>query len=93
MSQIRAVVVDPDAPNRLALADVEEPSPTPSETLVRVSASRSTGARCAGQRRASRGFGLAGIWQAPSNAPPLTARARRKTRGSSAFYPPVRGPN
>jgi NADPH:quinone reductase-like Zn-dependent oxidoreductase len=38
MNGIRAVVVDPDAPNRLALADVEEPSPSPSETLVRVSA-------------------------------------------------------
>jgi hypothetical protein len=25
MSKIRAVVVDPDAPNRLALADVERP--------------------------------------------------------------------
>ena len=37
-SVIRAVVVDPDAPNRLALADVEEPSPTPSEVLVRVAA-------------------------------------------------------
>ena len=36
MSGIRAVVVDPDAPNRLALARAEEPSPTPSETLVRV---------------------------------------------------------
>ena len=38
MSGMRAVIVDPDAPNRLALADVEEPSPTPSEVLVRVSA-------------------------------------------------------
>src|ERR687893_1271499 len=38
MSGIKAVVVDPDAPNRLALADVEEPSPTPSEALVRVAA-------------------------------------------------------
>ncbi len=38
MSTIKAVVVDPDAPNRLALADVEEPSPTPSEALVRVAA-------------------------------------------------------
>ena len=38
MSVIRAVVVDPDAPNRFALADVEEPSPTPSEVLVRVAA-------------------------------------------------------
>jgi len=38
MSGIRAVVVDPDAPNRLALARVEEPSPTPSEVLVRVEA-------------------------------------------------------
>ena len=38
MSEIKAVVVDPDAPNRLALAQVEEPSPTPSEALVRVAA-------------------------------------------------------
>ena len=38
MSKIKAVVVDPGAPNRLALADVEEPSPTPSEALVRVAA-------------------------------------------------------
>jgi NADPH2:quinone reductase len=38
MSGIRAVVVDPEAPNRLALADVGEPSPTPSEALVRVAA-------------------------------------------------------
>jgi NADPH:quinone reductase len=38
MSGIRAVVVDPDAPNRLALADVEGPTPTPSEVVVRVAA-------------------------------------------------------
>ena len=38
MSGIRAVVVDPDAPHRLALARVEEPSPTPSQILVRVAA-------------------------------------------------------
>ena len=38
MSGIRAIVIDPDAPNRLALADVEEPSQTPSETLARGSA-------------------------------------------------------
>ena len=36
MSGIRTVVVDPEAPNRLVLADVEEPSPTPSEVLVHV---------------------------------------------------------
>ena len=28
MGEIKAVVVDPDAPNRLALAAVEEPSPS-----------------------------------------------------------------
>jgi NADPH2:quinone reductase len=33
---MRAVVVDPGSPARLALAKVEEPSPTPSEVLVRV---------------------------------------------------------
>src|SRR5215210_7533649 len=38
MNGIRAVVVDPGAKDRLALARVEEPSPTPAETLVRVAA-------------------------------------------------------
>jgi NADPH2:quinone reductase len=35
---MRAVVVDPGAPARVALAEVGEPSPTPSEVLVRVEA-------------------------------------------------------
>jgi NADPH:quinone reductase-like Zn-dependent oxidoreductase len=35
---IRAVVVDPQAPGRLNLADVEEPRPLPSEAVVRVAA-------------------------------------------------------
>lgn len=38
MGEIQAVVVDPEAPSRLALARVEEPSPAPSEVLVRVAA-------------------------------------------------------
>lgn len=38
MGQIRAVVVDPDAPARLTIGEVEEPFPAPSEALVRVSA-------------------------------------------------------
>jgi NADPH:quinone reductase-like Zn-dependent oxidoreductase len=54
MSKIRAVVVDPDAPNRLALADVEEPSPTTSEALVRVAA----GARVVGLVRREEQAGL-----------------------------------
>ena len=36
MGEIRALVVDPDAPNRLG--QVEKPSPTPSEALVSVAA-------------------------------------------------------
>ena len=35
---MRAAVVDPDSPNRLKLGDIEDPSPTPSEALVRVAA-------------------------------------------------------
>jgi NADPH:quinone reductase-like Zn-dependent oxidoreductase len=35
---MRAVVVDPGSPGRLSLAQVPEPSPTPSEVLVRVEA-------------------------------------------------------
>jgi len=38
MGTVRAVVVDPDSPSRLAFRDVEEPRPGPSETLVRVAA-------------------------------------------------------
>ena len=35
---MRAVVVDPDSPANLALAEVERPRPEPSEALVRVEA-------------------------------------------------------
>ncbi|MFH7029473.1 MAG: zinc-binding dehydrogenase [Heteroscytonema crispum UTEX LB 1556] len=38
MSKIRAVVVDPNVPGRLALRDVDAPIPAPKEALVRVSA-------------------------------------------------------
>lgn len=38
MPQIRAVVVDPNVPNRLAIQPVPAPSPLPSEAVVRVSA-------------------------------------------------------
>src|SRR5215210_556406 len=38
MVLMRAVVVDPEAVGRLALAEVEEPDPSPSEALVRVEA-------------------------------------------------------
>jgi NADPH:quinone reductase-like Zn-dependent oxidoreductase len=35
---MRAVIVDPEAPARLALGEIEEPNPTPSEAVVRVAA-------------------------------------------------------
>ncbi|MDZ8186966.1 MAG: zinc-binding dehydrogenase [Nostoc sp. ChiSLP02] len=38
MSQIRAVVVDPNVSGRLALHDVDAPQPAPSEAVIRVSA-------------------------------------------------------
>jgi len=38
MSTMRAVVVDPNVQGRLALHEVEAPSPAPAEALVRVSA-------------------------------------------------------
>ena len=38
MSMMQAVVVEVGSPNRLVLREVEEPSPTPSESLIRVAA-------------------------------------------------------
>ncbi|WP_416668790.1 zinc-binding dehydrogenase [Egbenema bharatensis] len=38
MAKIRAVVVDPDAPGRLVIRDVEAPTPAPNEALIRVAA-------------------------------------------------------
>jgi NADPH2:quinone reductase len=38
MGKMQAVIVDPEAPARLGLGEVEEPEPVPSEALVRVSA-------------------------------------------------------
>src|SRR5262249_19544330 len=38
MSQIRAVVVDPTAPAKLALREMDAPEPLPTEALVRVAA-------------------------------------------------------
>jgi NADPH:quinone reductase len=38
MALMRTVIVDPEAVGRFSMAKVEEPSPTPSETLVRVAA-------------------------------------------------------
>ena len=38
MSMMRAVVVEVGSPNRLVLGEVEEPSPAPSEALIRVGA-------------------------------------------------------
>ncbi|HEY0239387.1 MAG TPA: zinc-binding dehydrogenase [Friedmanniella sp.] len=38
MTFIRAVVIDPDAPGRLGLADVDAPEPTPGQAVVRVAA-------------------------------------------------------
>ena len=38
MSPVRAVVVDPEAPGRLALREVEPPAPGRAEALVRVAA-------------------------------------------------------
>lgn len=81
MSTIRALVVDPAAPGRLALAEVPAPSPAPHEALVRVSALslnrgevRRAQAAEAGWRP---GWDLAGTVEAPAadgSGPPAGAR-------------------
>ncbi len=38
MSKVRAVIVDPNVPGRLALRDVEAPTPGANEAVIRVAA-------------------------------------------------------
>lgn len=65
MSNMQAVVVDPNAPGRLVLAEVERPVPAPSEALVRVAAislnrGEVRGARESGEAGFRPGWDLAG---------------------------------
>jgi NADPH:quinone reductase len=70
MSKVRAVIIDPHVPGRLALRDVEAPSPAANEAVIRVAAislnrgevRRSTTAE-AGWRP---GWDLAGIVETPA---------------------------
>ncbi|NMG08409.1 zinc-binding dehydrogenase [Brasilonema sp. UFV-L1] len=81
MSKIRAIVVDPNVPGRLALREVAAPTPAPDEALVRVSAislnrgevRRSTTADAGWQP----GWDLTGIVETPAadgSGPPQGAR-------------------
>ncbi len=70
MSKIRAVIVDPNVPGRLALSEVNAPKPAPDEALVRVAAislnrgeiKRSTTAEAGWQP----GWDLAGVVEIPA---------------------------
>jgi NADPH:quinone reductase-like Zn-dependent oxidoreductase len=70
MSKIRAVIVDPNVPGRLALSEVAAPKPAPDEALVRVAAislnrgevKRSTTAEAGWQP----GWDLAGVVETPA---------------------------
>jgi NADPH:quinone reductase-like Zn-dependent oxidoreductase len=81
MSKIRAVIVDPNVPGRLALRDVSAPTPAPDQALVRVAAislnrgevRRSTSAEAGWQP----GWDLAGTVETEANdgsGPPQGAR-------------------
>ncbi|MEH2122291.1 zinc-binding dehydrogenase [Nostoc sp.] len=81
MSKIRAVIVDPNVPGRLALSEVTAPKPAPDEALVRVAAislnrgevKRSTSAEAGWQP----GWDLAGVVETPAadgSGPPQGAR-------------------
>ncbi|MDZ8080268.1 MAG: zinc-binding dehydrogenase [Nostoc sp. SerVER01] len=81
MSKIRAVIVDPNVPGRLALSEVAAPQPASDEALVRVAAislnrgevKRSTTAEAGWQP----GWDLAGVIETPAidgSGPPQGAR-------------------
>ncbi|MEH2448923.1 MAG: zinc-binding dehydrogenase [Nostoc sp.] len=81
MSKIRAVIVDPNVPGRLALSEVTAPKPAPDEALVRVAAislnrgevKRSTSAEAGWQP----GWDLAGVVETPAadgSGPPQGTR-------------------
>jgi NADPH:quinone reductase-like Zn-dependent oxidoreductase len=79
---MRAVVVDPDAPGRLVIRDVEEPTPGPSEAIVRVHSvslnrGESRGALLWAEAGVRPGWDLAGIVEQAAvdgSGPPVGAR-------------------
>lgn len=90
MSKIRAVIVDPNVPGRLALSEVIAPKPAPDESLVRVAAislnrgeiKRSTTAEAGWQP----GWDLAGVVEIPAadgSGPPEGARVVGLRRGGA----------
>ncbi|MEH1884246.1 MULTISPECIES: zinc-binding dehydrogenase [unclassified Nostoc] len=90
MSKIRAVIVDPNVPGRLALSEVNTPKPAPDEALVRVAAislnrgeiKRSTTAEAGWQP----GWDLAGVVEIPAadgSGPPQEARVVGLRRGGA----------
>src|SRR5262245_6800141 len=67
---IKAVVVNPDAPGRLALADVAPPSPAPNEAVIRVGAISLNRGEVRGAQRspagARPGWDIAGVVRIPA---------------------------
>ncbi len=92
--QVRAVVVDPSLPERLAIREVGLRDPDRDEVGVRVTAVSlnrgEPGARCNPPRRAGAPAGIS-----PASSRPLlpTAAAPRRARASSASCPRAPGPS
>ena len=93
MTTIRAVVVDPEAPDRLAFRDVTPRHQPPTKPSCDSPHSPSTAAKCAASAWPQLAGGPAGTSPAPSRKPPLTAPDPKSAPASSACYQPPPGPN
>ena len=90
MSMMQAVVVD--LSNRLVLREVEEPSPTPSESLIRVAAvSLSRGEVHGRQPPLRKVSGRVGTWPGQSSEPQRTSGPSEGTRIVGLLQKPARG--
>jgi hypothetical protein len=84
MSSIRAIVVDPEVPGRLAIKEVEAPQAGPSEALVQVETISLNRGEVLGAMEAQAAGDPVGIWPEPSSSKRLLGQGQRSEAGLRA---------